>query len=147
MQAQATVTGNKSITVKATATDDAQTTLYYTLRYSTSQSSLDTTTTIMTTEEQKEQQVTFDVTGLSNYTTYYYRVDVSDGLVTEITKGTPGQVTTLCGLATHCSGGTPPYNCPTCGYSGTVTSGGGTGRATYECTGSVNRFTSGGRKM
>lgn len=116
MQAQATVTGNKSITVKATATDDAQTTLYYILRYSTSQSSLDTTTTTMTTEAQKEQQVTFNVTGLSNYTTYYYRVDVSDGLVTEITKGNVVQATTWCNLATQCSGGTnTSRNCGNCG--------------------------------
>ena len=112
VQGQATATGNTSITVTATATDDVQTTLYYTLRYSTSQSSLDTTTTTKTAQAQKNQQVTFNLTasdGISNYTTYYFRIDVSDGFVTEITKGNVVQATTWCNLGTYCSGKVKSY--------------------------------------
>ena len=110
VQGQATATGNTSITVTATATDDVQTTLYYTLRYSTSQNNLDTTTTTKTA--QKNQQVTFNLTasdGISNYTTYYFRIDVSDGFVTEITKGNVVQATTWCNLGTYCSGKVKSY--------------------------------------
>ena len=106
VQGKATVTGNTSMSITATATDDQQDTLTYTLRYSTSQSNLDTTTTTKTATKAKGQQVTFNLTatdGISNYTTYYFRVDVSDGIA-ETVKGNPGQARTWCGLATSCSG-------------------------------------------
>ena len=106
------------MSITATGTDNEQDTLTYTLRYSTSQSGLDTTTTTKTTTGTKDQQVTFNLTatdGISNYTTYYFRVDVSDGIA-ETVKGTPGSAKTWCGLATYCSGKTiSSTTCTNCG--------------------------------
>ena len=65
-------------------------------------------------EKTKDQEVIFNVTRLSNYTTYYFRVDVSDGIA-ETVKGKVGTAKTWCGLATQCSGKvTNKVDCTTC---------------------------------
>ena len=80
-----------SITIAAKATDPDGDRLTYTLYTGTSSSNLSRATS---SSANSGTQVTLTGTGLSNYTTYYYRVDVSDGTVT--TRGSVDSVRTLC---------------------------------------------------
>lgn len=102
-------TSNTAMTITATATDDEQEKLHYILRYS-SVSEADLDTTNAKTKEldgNKGQEVSFDLTeedGISNYTTYYWRIDVSDNVATTAVQGTAGTTQTWCNLATSCSG-------------------------------------------
>ena len=109
---------NSQITVTATATDpDEGDTLTYTLYWGTSSSNL--TNSGMTQTGTSGQQVSFTKTGLSNYTTYYFRIDVSDNK--ETTIGSYSSEHTLC-ESTKCTG---PFigstTCQPCKGSGQTT--------------------------
>lgn len=113
------------MTITATATDDEQEKLHYILRYS-SVSEADLDTANAKTKEldgDRGQEVSFDLTeadGLSNYTTYYWRVEVSDNVVANAVKGDIGNTKTWCGNATYCAGGVSPIYCNICGYLGKI---------------------------
>ena len=108
---------NSQITVTATATDpDEGDTLTYTLYWGTSSTNI--TNSGMTKTGTSGQQVSFTKTGLSNYTTYYFRVDVTDNK--ETTKGNDSSERTLC-ESTKCTGPfTKMDNCIECSGKGTV---------------------------
>lgn len=158
-----TATGNTAMTIKATATDNEQSTLTYTLNYGTSTSYGKTKTVTGTTG----QQVSFNLTsldGLSNYTLYYWRVDVTDGVVTESVKGASGSTRTWCNLASYCKGWSTKYRtcsscsgsgkketqCTTCQGTGVVTKNcslcGGSGKIQEKCTANMSAVRSGPSK-
>jgi len=61
------------------------------------------------------EEVTFERDGLKNYTTYYWKVDVTDGI--EKVEGTPGKTKTYC-PTTQCKGPfTERINCDICNRS------------------------------
>ena len=100
-----------SITVEATATDVDSTNLTYILSAGTSQTNLSyKSTSVSGTQGQK---VTLTVNGLSEYTDYYYNVQVSDG-TNSPNKVSASTVRTFCpGNEFYC----PGYSyvtCPTC---------------------------------
>lgn len=147
-----TATGNTTMTITATATDNEQDTLTYTLNYGTT-SSYGKTKTL---SKAKGQQASFSLTasdGLSNYSLWYWRIDVTDGVVTESVKGTSGSTRTWCNLASYCTGynyssrtcsscsgsGGRYVNCSSCGGSGTKT----TTTNCSSCSGSGQRSCSG----
>ena len=108
---------NDTIIVTAKATDeDANTTLTYTLWWGSSSGNLSATN--ITKTGTSGQAVTLEKSDLSNDTTYYFKVVVSDG----VDSDTSGQSSakTYC-LATHCGGGTYTYpNCTSCGGTGKI---------------------------
>jgi len=86
--------------------------LTYTLYYGTEQNNLDISTEL--SEQTQNVQVSIQTEdNLSEYTYYYWRVDVSDGKVT--TKGDiQMQVRTYCqGTGISCPGSTS-FQCPVC---------------------------------
>ena len=91
---------NVAMTIKAKAKDNEGDRLTYTLYMGTSQGSLSQKAT---TSGNSGAEVTLNASGLSSYTGYYWRVDVSDGTVT--TTGTVNSARTYC-YRTHCNGGT-----------------------------------------
>lgn len=111
-----------SISVTATATDenDGQS-LTYTLYTSTSENGTYTNKGSQTATE--GTAVSLTASGLSQYTTYYYYVDVSDGIAN--TASSKANVRTYCSGRTHsctpkyCSGG-GRRKCSKCGGSGRV---------------------------
>ncbi len=95
--------GTNYIKVNAKSTDIDGDNLTYTLYYGTSSSNLSYSTTL-SNQTQNVQVAIQTLTNLSQYTYYYWRVDVSDGEVT--TQGdVQAQVRTYC-QASPCSGGT-----------------------------------------
>lgn len=108
-----------SITVKATATDADNDNITYKLYTSTSSSS--GFTQKASTSSTSGTQVTLTASGLSQYTTYYYYVEASDGKTT--TKGTTASVKTYCpGTGLTCDGPfTTTTECSTCQGTGEVT--------------------------
>ena len=111
-----------SISVSATATDenDGQN-ITYTLYTSTSQNGSYTSAASQTVAEGTTVNLT--ASGLSEYTTYYYYVDVSDGVAN--TPSSTSNVRTYCSGRTYscrptrCSGG-GSRRCSRCGGSGRV---------------------------
>ena len=90
-----------SMKITATAKDDEQTTLTYKLYWSTS-STLPTTPTATITGN-SNSAIEFNRKGLTQYTTYYWRIDVSDGTADDV-QGTPTSNRTYCsGTGLTCS--------------------------------------------
>ena len=116
--ATAVANTNNQITITATAIDtDAEDTLTYTLWRGTSSDNL--TSTGLTKTGTSGQQVSFLQTG-SNYTQYYFRIDVSDGTVT--VTGERDNARTYC-KSSLCPGKTTiSVTCSTCSGNGTYTS-------------------------
>ncbi len=105
--------GTNYIKVNAKATDVNDDKLTYTLYYGTSSSNLDYS--ILLLDQDQNVQVTITTpTNLSEYTYYYWRVDVTDGKV--ITQGDiQTEVRTYCpGTGLQCSGGSYVENSKTC---------------------------------
>jgi len=95
--------GTNYIKVNAKSEDKDGDKLTYTLRYGTSSSNLNYSTDL-TNQEQNVQISIQTETNLSQYTYYYWRVDVSDGKAT--TEGDiQSQIRTYC-PASSCKGGT-----------------------------------------
>ncbi len=105
--------GTNYIKVNAKSEDKDGDKLTYTLRYGTSSSNLNYSTDL-TNQEQNVQVAIQTPTNLSQYTYYYWRVDVSDGKAT--TEGDiQTQVRTYCpGTGYTCNGGGIIYNCTPC---------------------------------
>ncbi len=90
-----------SITIRATATDADNDRITYKLYTSTSSSS--GFTQKASTSAASGTQVTLTASGLSQYTTYYYYVEASDGYETK--KGSTSSVRTYCpGTGLTCNG-------------------------------------------
>ncbi len=108
--------GTNYIKVNAKSEDIDGDNLTYTLRYGTSSSNLNYSTDL-TNQTQNVQVAIQTQTNLSQYTYYYWRVDVSDGKVT--TEGDlQTQIRTYCSGSTYsCSGGTTSSNSVTCSAS------------------------------
>ena len=108
-----------SITINATATDADKDNITYKLFTSTSNTS--GFTQKASTSSTSGTQVTLTASGLSQYTTYYYYVEASDGKAT--TKGTTSSVRTYCpGTGLTCDGPfTTTTECSTCQGTGEVT--------------------------
>ena len=115
-QAYASGRSTTSITVKAKATDADGNNLNYTLRYGTSSSNLNLSKSQSGVAQ--NSVVTFSLTGLANYTTYYFQVTVSDGTAT--VSGTLANAKTKC-PTTRCDGPfTRQETCTGCSGSGNV---------------------------
>ena len=100
---------NDTIIVTAMATDaDVNDTLTYTLWYGTSADSI-TTKGVSSAPTKQGTSVMLTQAGLSNDTTYYFKVVVSDTL--DEKESVEISVKTMC-RGTHCSGGW--YTYPTC---------------------------------
>ena len=106
---------NNTIIVTAKATDeDENTTLTYTLWWGTSSGNLSATN--ITKTGTSGQAVTLEKSELSNDTTYYFKVVVSDG--TDSATSGQNSAKTYC-LGTYCSGGTyAQITCTSCGGTG-----------------------------
>ena len=112
---------NTSLTVTAKASDAEGDNLSYTLYAGTEQGKLDKVSSPV--EVAQNQTATITVSGLTSYTYYYWRVDVSDGR--ETTRGTEqSRIRTYC-YTTKCTKGYTTANgkdCSTCGGDGTISS-------------------------
>ena len=111
-----TVSDITTITVKATATDANGDELTYKLYWGTAQNSL---SEVETKTGNSGSQITFAArTNLGNYTTYYWRVDVTDGY--GMTTGSVNSTRTWCKI-TACTG-TPErgYSCWSKGWIGKI---------------------------
>jgi len=111
--------GTNYIKVNAKSEDKDGDKLTYTLRYGTSSSNLNYSTDL-TNQEQNVQVSIQTETNLSQYTYYYWRVDVSDGKAT--TRGdVQSQVRTYCpGTGYTCDGPFVEENGTNCTASGCV---------------------------
>ena len=107
-----------SITISARATDGDGDKLTYRLYTSTSQNG--TYTQKATTSANQNTTVTLNATGLSNYTTYWWYVTVSDGKETKTSS--KRSVRTYCpGTGLTCTGPfTEDVNCTTCNGTGQI---------------------------
>ena len=107
-----------SITISARATDGDGDKLTYRLYTSTSQNG--TYTQKATTTANQNTTVTLNATGLSNYTTYWWYVTVSDGKETKTSS--KRSVRTYCpGTGLTCTGPfTEDVNCTTCNGTGQI---------------------------
>ena len=115
---------NTSITVTARSSDVDGDTLRYTLYAGTTSGNLNKVSGTVTKEQ--NQTVTISVSGLSSYTYYYWRVDVSDGK--ETTKGSvQSSIRTYC-YTTLCTDGYTTTNGQTCSSCN------GTGQKKVACT-------------
>ena len=108
-----------SITVKATATDADNDNITYKLYTSTSSSS--GFTQKASTSSTSGTQVTLTASGLSQYTTYYYYIEASDGSLAS--NSSTASVRTYCpGTGLTCNGPfTSTTDCSTCNGTGEVT--------------------------
>ena len=141
-----------SITVTARATDENGDRLTYRLYTSTSQNG--TYTQKATTSANQSSTVTLNATGLSNYTTYWWYVQVSDG--EETRTSSKQSVRTYCpgtGYTCYTSScpGTQTISCTSCGgdgevserctdgYTSSCSSCGGDGEVSERCSGGSSR--------
>ena len=109
-----------SISIRAKATDNDGDNLIYKLYVSTTQNSgfIERATSSATASG---TQVTLEATGLSQYTTYYYYVTVTDGKETA-TSTTSSQRTYCPGTGLTCNGPfTSVVDCKKCGGTGKMT--------------------------
>lgn len=131
-----------SLTVTARATDEDGDNLRYTLYTSTSQNS--GYTAKATTSGAAGQAVTLQATGLSEYTLYYYYVEVTDTIATVSNAKNsqrtycPGNTYSCNGSTNYCSGSTRTcsgntYTC-TNGYTTTVDCSSCSGNGSKTCT-------------
>ncbi|MCI8519383.1 MAG: hypothetical protein HFJ51_04805, partial [Clostridia bacterium] len=110
-----------SLTFTARATDAENDNLTYTLYTSTDGNNWTLKQTL--SNQISGTQATLTASGLTKYTDYYWKIDVSDGKLSNST-GRKAQARTKCdGSGYRCSGGTF-VPCSICGGSGSVTCGG-----------------------
>ena len=124
--------GTNYATIQARATDADGDKLTYTFYWGTNSSSLSSYDT-KSNVTQNSAQTAKQKTGLSEYTLYYYRVDVSDGTVT--VKGDVKSVRTYCPGGYVCTDGYTCSNYTTCNGTGYTCPGGTTCRADNYCSG------------
>ena len=126
--------GTNYITVNAKSEDIDGDKLTYTLYYGTSSSSL-TATTLLSNQTQNVQVSLTTPTNLSQYTYYYWRVDVSDGKAT--TQGdVQTRVRTYCpGTGRYCNGPFVEHNAADCPSSSCVD-----GQMVSPCTGTAGIY-------
>lgn len=122
---------NNSITIRAKATDQDGEQLTYTLYTSTNGSNWTQMAKIQNVQQNIEQ--TLIASGLSAYTYYYWKVDVTDG-TTSISSGGGDRVRTYCS-SNYCSGGSNVSSrCSSCSGTGKITCTKCSGSGRINCT-------------
>lgn len=134
---------SSSITINATAIDEDNDKLVYKLYVGESSNKL----TLANTSTEMEQgiETILSKSYLTEYTTYYYRVDVTDGI--NITQGNVASIKTMCsGRTLTCNSA---KRCSTCSGNGTVSCNSSKNTYIYEtskftCAGCRKEFTTNG---